>query len=60
MHEASGVGKRHVAARQNVIGDCLAKDLDAEDVGNDLFSLTLEVGVDESDVVICADDVAKG
>jgi hypothetical protein len=59
VYEAAGIRQRHVGAREDVGGDGLAEDLDAERVGDDLFRLALEVGVDERDVVVAADDVAK-
>lgn len=60
MDEAALVGQGHVGARQDVGGDGLAEDLDAQRVGDDLFGLALQVWVDEGDVVVGADDVAEG
>lgn len=60
MDEAALVGEGHVAAHEDIVGDSLAEDLYAEDVGDDLFSLALEVWVDEGDVVVGGDDVAEG
>lgn len=60
VHEAALVREGHVGADEDVVGDGLPEDLDAEDVGDDLLRLALEVGVDEGDVVVCGDDVAEG
>lgn len=34
VHETALVGERHVGSCQDVVGDCLAEDFDAEDVGD--------------------------
>lgn len=60
MHEAALIGEGHVGAGEDVVGDCLPEDLDAEDVGDDFLAFALEVGVYEGDVVVGADDVAEG
>jgi hypothetical protein len=59
VHDAALVTEAHVAAGQDVVGDGLAEDLDAQDVGDDLFRLALQVWVHERDVVVGADDVAE-
>lgn len=60
VHNAALVAEGHVAARQNVVGDCLTEDLDAQHVGNDFFRLALQVRVHEGDVVVGADDISQG
>lgn len=60
VHDAALVAEAHVAAGQDVVRDGLAEDLDAEDVGDDLLRLALEIRVHEGDVVVGADDVAEG
>ncbi|KAF1738575.1 hypothetical protein CRV24_000501 [Beauveria bassiana] len=60
VNEAALIGKAHIGADEDVIGDGLAKDLDAEDVGDDLLGLTLEIRVDEGDVIVGGNDVAEG
>ena len=59
VHEAAVVGQRHVAARQDVGGNGLPEDFNAQRVGDDLFRLALEVGVHQRDVVVGADHVAQ-
>jgi hypothetical protein len=59
VHDAALVAETHVAAGQDIVGDGLAEDLDAEHVGDDLFRLALQVRVHERDVVVGADDVAE-
>ena len=60
MDDPALVGEGHVRAREHVSRDGLAEDLDTEHVGDELFGLTLEVRVDEGDVVVGAYDVAEG
>lgn len=88
MHEPAAVAEGHVGAGEDVVGDGLAEDFDAEGVGDairgvwsvrgwmavggwvgigkrrggglHLFRFSLEVGVDEGDVVVAADYVAEG
>jgi hypothetical protein len=38
----------------------LPEDLDLEDVGNDLFGLSVDVRVYEGNVVVAGDNVAEG
>lgn len=69
-HEAALVCKDTVRANQNVPSDCLPKDLNAEDVGDDLFCFLpmlerhdgmhpIEIGVNEGNVVITRNTVSK-
>lgn len=60
MHESSVVTNNAVGANQQVVGDGVLEDLDAKGVGDDLFGLLVEVGVDEGHVVVAADAVAEG
>jgi hypothetical protein len=59
MDEAPGIAQGHVRAGQDIVCDGLAKDLDAEDVGNDFLRLAFNVRMYEGYAVVCADDVAK-
>jgi hypothetical protein len=59
VHDTALVAEAHVAASQHIVGDCLAEDLDAQHVGDDLFRLALQIGVHERDVVVGADDVSE-
>lgn len=60
MYDAALVGESHVGADQDVVGDGLAEDVDAEDVGDYFFGFALDVRVDEGDVVVADDYVAEG
>ena len=60
VDEATLVGEAHVASHEHVVGNRLAEHLDAEDIGDDLFRLALEVGVDEGNVIVCGNDIAEG
>jgi hypothetical protein len=59
VHDTALVAEAHVAAGQHIVGDCLAEDLNAQHVGDDLFRLALQIGVHERDVVVGADDVSE-
>lgn len=60
MDETTLVGQAHVRTDKDIVGDGLAEHLDAEHVGDDLLGLTLEIRVDEGNVVVGDDDVAEG
>ncbi len=60
MDNSSLVAQGHIAPHQNIIGDCLPKDLHAKNIGDDFLGFTLDVGVHQGDVVISTDDVAEG
>ena len=59
VHDSALVAEAHVAAGQDVVGDCLAEDLDTQHIGDDLLRLALQVRVHERDVVVGADDVSE-
>lgn len=59
MHEGALVGDGGVGAYEDVVCDGLAEDFDFEDVGNDLFGFSVDVWVDEGDIVVAGDDVAQ-
>jgi hypothetical protein len=60
MDEPAVVAQGHVGAGENVGGDGLAEDLDAQSVGDDLLGFALEVRMNEGDVVVGADNVTEG
>lgn len=59
VHNAALVREGHVRARQDVSGDRLSKHLHAECVCDDFFRLSLQVRVDEGNVVVGGDHVAQ-
>lgn len=59
VDDAALVGEGHVAADEDVVGDGLAEDLDAQHVRHQLLRLALQVRVHQRDVVVDADDVAQ-
>lgn len=59
VHERALVAYPAVTSDEDVVGDGLPEDFDLEYVGNDLFSLAVNVGVDEGDIVVAGDDVAQ-
>lgn len=60
VHNATLVAQAHVAASKHVVRNGLSEDFDAQHVGDDLFRFALEIRVHEGDVVVGANDVAKG
>jgi hypothetical protein len=60
VDDTTGVAQAHVRANKDVVGDCLSEDLDTQNIGNNLLSLALQIGVNKGDVVIAANDVAEG
>lgn len=59
VDDSTLVAERAVRPDQHVLGDGLAEHLDAEDIGNDLLRLALNVGVHQRNVVVAANDVAQ-
>src|ERR1700743_1285805 len=55
MHDTAWVGEGHVRAGEDVAGDGLPEDFDAERISYDFFGFALKVGVHEGDVVVCAE-----
>jgi hypothetical protein len=60
VHESTVVADDRVGANEEVVGDGVLEDLDAEGVRDDLLGFLVEVGVDEGHVVVAADAVAEG
>jgi hypothetical protein len=73
VHETALVAQHAVAADQDIIGHRLSKHFNLEHVGNDFFRFlhahkhtidkrthTVDIGVDESDVIIARNNISKG
>ena len=60
VDEGALVAYPAVTPDEDVVGNGLPEDFDLEDVGDDLFGLAVNVGVDEGDIVVAGDDVAEG
>ena len=60
VDDTTGVAQAHVGTNKDVVGDSLSEDLDTQDIGDNLLGLALQIGVDEGDVVVAANDVAEG
>lgn len=60
MHDAALVGKGHVRTDEDIVGNGLAEDFDAEDVGDYFFGFALEVRMDEGDVVVRYNYISEG
>lgn len=59
MDESSLVGERTVRSDEHVGRDRLTEDLDLEHVGDDLLGLSVNIRVDERNVVVARDDVSE-
>lgn len=59
MHQGAVITNYRVAPHQHVRRDGLAEDFNAEHVGNDLFRLPVNVGMDEGHVIVASDHIAQ-
>jgi len=59
VHETTLVRKSTVRSDENVGSDSLAENLDLERIGNDLLGLTVDIRVNERNVVVTGNDVSK-
>ena len=59
VNKTTLVGDRAITSDEDVIGNCLSEDFDLENVRNDFFGLTINVGVHESDIVVACNDVSE-
>lgn len=60
MNQSTLITQPTITSNEDVIGDCLSEHLDLQHVGNDLFGFSVNVGVDQSDVIVTSDDVSEG
>jgi len=59
VDDTTGVAQAHVRANKDIVGNRLSEYLDTQNIGNNLLGLALQIGVDEGDVVVAANDVAE-
>lgn len=59
VDESAAVRERAERADERVARDGLAEDLDAEDVADDFFCFSVELGVHQRHVVVARDDIAE-
>ena len=59
MDKPTLVGDRTVAAHKDVFCDRLPEDLDFEHICDDLFCLSIDIGMHESNVIVARDDIAE-
>ena len=59
VNKTTLVGDRAITSDKDVISDCLSEDFDLENVRNDFFGLTINVGVHESNIVVACNDVSE-
>jgi hypothetical protein len=60
VNKSTLVAQSTVRPDEDIVRDRLPEDLDLEDVGDDLLRLTVNVRVDERDVVVACNDVSEG
>jgi hypothetical protein len=59
VYEGALVAQNGVRADEVLIGDVTSENFDLENVVDDLLGFLVDVGVDESHVVVACDDVAQ-
>jgi hypothetical protein len=59
VHNTAQIIKHTIAAHQDIIGDCVAENFNIQNVGNDFLSFLVQIGMDQSDVVVAGDHVAQ-
>ena len=59
MNDAALIGEQRVAADENAIGNGLPKALDVQCIREDLFGFLVQIGMDESDVIVAGNDIAQ-
>ena len=59
VHETALVGDDGIAADKHVVGDCLSENLNLKHVRDDLLRFSVDVWVDERDVVVARDHIAE-
>jgi hypothetical protein len=60
VYEPSLVAKRAITSNKHVICDCLPENFNFEYIGDNLLRLAVDVWMNECDVVVACDDIAKG
>jgi hypothetical protein len=60
MHNPALVRDHTIASNKDIVRNCLTEDLDLEHIRDDLLCLSVNVGVDEGDIVVAGDDVSEG
>lgn len=60
VDESSLVRDRTITSDEDVVSDGLSENLDFEDISDDFFCLSVDVGVHKGDVVVACDDVSEG
>jgi hypothetical protein len=60
MHETTLIGDRTIASNEDVICYGLSEYFDLEDIRDNFLGLPIDIGVDESNVVVARDYISKG
>jgi hypothetical protein len=58
-YQTTLVAQSAVGSDKDVIGNSLSEDLDLQDIGNDLLSLTVDIGVNQCNVVVAGNNIAQ-
>lgn len=59
MDNSSLVGECHVGSDQDVVGNCLTENFDAENISDDLLGFALNIWVDKCNMVVTDDYVSE-
>jgi len=59
MYQSSLIADSTVTADEDILCDGLPKDLDFQNVGDDFLCLSIDVWVDQGDMVIACDHISK-
>jgi hypothetical protein len=59
MHQTSLVADSTVTADEDILRDGLSKDLDFQNVGDDFLCLSIDIWVNQGDVVVACDHISK-
>jgi hypothetical protein len=59
VNQAAVVADHAVSSHEHVVGDWVSEHFDSQSVGDDFFGLLIEIGVNESDVIVAGDTVTE-
>jgi hypothetical protein len=60
MHKTSIVTNHTVSSDKHIVGNRVSEHLNTQSISDNLFSLLVQIGVDEGDVVVASDTVSQG
>ena len=60
MYETALIADDTITSNEDVISDSLSEDLDLEDICDDFFGFTVNVWMDEGDIIVACNHVSEG